>query len=58
MKVMLPIFLLPKLNKMVTETLRFHIIFVSFRQKIFMKVLKNDEAMPSEIDSRAFIVFK
>ena len=24
---------------------------------IFMKVLKNDEALPSEIDSRAFFVF-
>lgn len=24
---------------------------------IFIKVLKNDEALPSEIDSRAFIVF-
>ena len=31
---MLPIFLLPKLNKMVTETLRFQIIFVTLRQKI------------------------
>ena len=50
---------------MVTETLRFHIIFVTLRQKsaarkkvggviIFKKVLKNDEALPSEIDSRAF----
>lgn len=33
LKVMLPIFLLPKFKKMVTKTLRFQIIFVTLRQK-------------------------
>ena len=33
LKVLLPIFLLHKLKKMVTETLRFQIIFVTLRQK-------------------------
>nr|DAG47637.1 MAG TPA: hypothetical protein [Caudoviricetes sp.] len=32
LKVLLPNFLLPKLKKMVTETLRFQIIFVTLRQ--------------------------
>ena len=33
LKVLLPNFLLPKLKKMVTEILRFQIIFVTLRQK-------------------------
>lgn len=32
LKVMLPIFLLPKLKKVATEILRFQIIFVTLRQ--------------------------
>lgn len=34
LKVLLPDFLLPKLKKMVTETLRFQFFFVTLRQKI------------------------
>ena len=45
LKVLLQIFLLPKLKKMVTETLRFQIIFVTLRQKIKHKDYKDKDTI-------------